>query len=160
MRRTVAVMLFVLTVCVFSTGITSPERSKGISMHMLPKRVADLSGAKWGFTVTYASYLKIESEPPTLQTTKEFLSFVRKQDQAVQDNGVWIVITDRTPIRKPRKYYWKTSRFSAKRNSFRFLFVEELIYRMDGSATTSHNTRAVDSISIGITLGTNDQQLT
>ena len=63
-------------------------------MHMLPKRVADLGGGKWGFTVTHARYLKIESEPPTLQTPKEFLSFVRKQDQAVQDNGVWIVITD------------------------------------------------------------------
>ena len=94
MRRTVAAMLFVLTVCVFSVGVSAPERSKGISMHMLPKRVADLGGGKWGFAVTYAKYLKTEAEPPTLQTTKEFLSFVRKQDEAVQENGVWIVITD------------------------------------------------------------------
>jgi hypothetical protein len=40
-------------------------------MHMLPKRVADLGGGKWGFAVTYTKYLKIEVEPPTLQTTKE-----------------------------------------------------------------------------------------
>jgi hypothetical protein len=66
--RTVAPMLFVLTLCVFSIGVSSPERSKGISMHMLPKRVADLGGGKWGFAVTYAKYLKIETEPPTLQT--------------------------------------------------------------------------------------------
>lgn len=30
-----------------------PERSKGISMHMLPKQVADMGGLKWGFTVSY-----------------------------------------------------------------------------------------------------------
>jgi hypothetical protein len=88
-------MVFLMsTLSAFATGASSPERSKGISMHMLPKRVADLGGGKWGFAVTYAKYLKIEAEPPTLQTTKEFLSFVRKQDEAVQENGVWIVITD------------------------------------------------------------------
>jgi len=72
---------------------TVPERSKGISLHMLPKKVADISGKKWGFTVDYASYLKPESEEPVLQTKDELLAFVRKQDKDVQDNGVWIVTT-------------------------------------------------------------------
>ena len=90
----IATVFLVLTLCILSTGVSSPERSKGISMHMLPKRVADLGEQKWGLAVSYAKYLKIETEPPTLQTTKEFLSFVRKQDESVQENGVWIVVTD------------------------------------------------------------------
>jgi hypothetical protein len=94
LTRFIAIVFLVTTLCAFATGVSSPERSKGISMHMLPKRVADLGGGKWGFAVTYAKYLKIEADPPTLQTTKEFLSFVRTQDEAVQENGVWIVITD------------------------------------------------------------------
>jgi hypothetical protein len=94
LARIIGTAFLVLTLCTLSTGVSSPERSKGISMHMLPKRVADLGGGKWGLAVTYAKYLKIETELPTLQTTKEFLSFVRKQDESVQQNGVWIVITD------------------------------------------------------------------
>jgi len=60
---------------------------------MLPKRVAVLSGQEWGFTVSYAKYLKPEQKEPILQTTKEFHAYVRKQDKEVQENGVWIVIT-------------------------------------------------------------------
>jgi hypothetical protein len=71
----------------------TPERAKGISLHMLPKRVADISGSKWGFTVDYAKHLKPEPVEPVLQTTDELVAFVRKQDKAVQDNGVWIVTT-------------------------------------------------------------------
>lgn len=63
-------------------------------MHMLPKRVADLSGGRWGFSVDYANYLKPEPEPPILQTSREFLSYLRKQDTLVQENGVWIVMSN------------------------------------------------------------------
>jgi hypothetical protein len=94
LARTVTVIFLAFTLFAFSIGASSPERSKGISMHMLPKRVADLSGGKWGLAVTYAKYLKTETEQPTLQTTKEFLSFVRKQDETVRENGVWIVVSD------------------------------------------------------------------
>jgi TonB family protein len=73
---------------------TAPERAKGISMHMLPKRVADLGGMRWGLTVDNPNLLTTESEQPVLQTPTEFLSFVRKQDTLVQENGVWIVVTD------------------------------------------------------------------
>jgi hypothetical protein len=72
-------------------------------MHMLPKRVADLGGQQWGFTVAYAKHLKMQADPPTLQSTKEFLSFVRQQDKAVQENGVWIVITDPDAYSAPEK---------------------------------------------------------
>ena len=77
-----------------SAWAATPERVKGISMHLLPKRVADLGGNKWGLSVDYAAYLKPESGQPVLQSTQEFLAFVRKQDKSVQENGVWIVTTD------------------------------------------------------------------
>ena len=73
---------------------TAPARAKGISMHMLPKGVADLGGERWGLHVDYAAYLKPESSQPVIQTTEEFLSYVHKQDAAVQKNGVWIVVTN------------------------------------------------------------------
>jgi len=62
-------------------------------MHMLPKRVADLGGQKWGLAVTYAKHLKPEANEPVLQSVSEFLAFVRKQSRSVQDNGAWIVTT-------------------------------------------------------------------
>jgi hypothetical protein len=92
LRRHLFIALLVLTL--FAVAVASdPERAKGISLHMLPKRVADISGQKWGFTVDFASYLRTESEQRVLQTKDELVAFVRKQDKNVQDNGVWIVVT-------------------------------------------------------------------
>jgi hypothetical protein len=70
-----------------------PERAKGISMHQLPKRVADLGGRKWGLTVTPSSFLTADAGSVTLQTPDEFLAFVEKQNATVKQNGVWIVTT-------------------------------------------------------------------
>jgi hypothetical protein len=60
---------------------------------MLPKRVADIGRRPWGFTVDYSPHLKTESNRVVLQTVAEVLSFVRKQDAGVQENGLWIVTT-------------------------------------------------------------------
>jgi hypothetical protein len=91
-RRLFALLSIVGLSC--AASVATPERSKGISMHMLPKRVADIAGKKWGLNVDYARYLKPESEQPVLQTSDEFLAFVRKQDKDVQENGAWIVTTN------------------------------------------------------------------
>jgi hypothetical protein len=77
-----------------SDAADSPDRAKGISMHMLPKRVADISGDPWGLTVSYAKYLAPEPAQPVVQSAAEFLTYVRKQSSTVQSNGVWIVTTD------------------------------------------------------------------
>lgn len=61
----------------------APERAKGISMHLQPKRVAELSGSKWGLTVTLTKYLAPEAGPVTLQSAEEFLAFVQKQSTSV-----------------------------------------------------------------------------
>lgn len=91
-RYSLSVLLLVVFLGV--AWATAQERSKGISLHMLPKRVAAISGKKWGFTVDYAKYLKPESEEPVLQTRADLVAFVRKQDKDVQENGVWIVTTN------------------------------------------------------------------
>jgi len=62
-------------------------------MHMLPKRVADMGGQKWGFSVDFTDHLKSESQQLVLQTPKDFLAFVPRQDSQVQENGVWIVVS-------------------------------------------------------------------
>jgi hypothetical protein len=93
--RIISAIIFLTFVSVsfpaFSTN--APERAKGISMHMMPKRVADIGGKKWGLVVTYAEYLKPEQAEPVLQSAMEFLAFVQKQDKGVQENGAWIVTT-------------------------------------------------------------------
>jgi hypothetical protein len=61
---------------------------------MLPKRVADLGPYQWGLVVSHAGDWKPPQQPPVFQTTQDFLLFVRAQNQQVQENGVWIVVTD------------------------------------------------------------------
>ncbi len=94
MRPIIGAIPFVLFMIIVTlASAAEPERVKGISLHMLPKRVADVGEKKWGFVVTYAEYLQPESSQPVLQSTSEFYTFMRKQDKGVQENGVWIVTT-------------------------------------------------------------------
>ena len=76
------------------SAANAPDRTKGISLHMLPKRVADLSTDQWGLVVSHAGDWNPPQQPPVFQNTHDFLLFVRAQNQQVQDNGVWIVVTD------------------------------------------------------------------
>ena len=71
-----------------------PKRGNGISMHMLPDRVAKFQGKKGGFTVSYAPHLQPEKKEPILRSKKEFVAFVQKQKKEVKENGVWIVTTN------------------------------------------------------------------
>lgn len=94
MRR-VSAILITLTLCanLFALAAIAQERAKGISVHMLPKRVADIGGKPWGFMVDYSPRLQTESQQPAIQTVEDLLSFIRKQDNDVQENGLWIVTT-------------------------------------------------------------------
>ena len=76
-----------------ATAIT-PDRAKGISMQMLPKRVADLGPMQWGLVVSHAGDWKPQKKPIVFQTAQQFLDFVRAQSEEVQANGAWIVVTN------------------------------------------------------------------
>ena len=85
---------FVICCLTLSTSYASePDRSKGISVHALPERVAKISGSPWGFVVAYAPYLKKESGQPYLQSVKDVLSYIKKQNPSVVENGFWVVTT-------------------------------------------------------------------
>jgi hypothetical protein len=86
-------MTLIVSVTLFASIAAAQERSQGISVHMLPKRVAGIGGMAWGFTVDYSPRLKAESPWPVLQTVEAVRSFIRKQDAGVQRNGLWIVTT-------------------------------------------------------------------
>jgi len=90
-RLITLIILFVFAVPLSHAG--EPERDKGISVHALPKRVADISGQPWGFQVTYAEYLKPEPGQPVLQSVSDVLEYAKKQDQSVIENGLWVVTT-------------------------------------------------------------------
>ena len=65
-----------------------PERAKGLSVHMLPDRVAKINGGAGGFTVTTNSgTTSVYSDP------KELLAFYQTLSSSIQENGIWIVTT-------------------------------------------------------------------
>ncbi len=70
------------------------ERSHGVSLHMLPKRVAELSGAQWGLSVDSSAYLTTGTHRLTFQSAADLLVFFRQQSAAVQSNGIWVVTTN------------------------------------------------------------------
>ncbi|MBP7302036.1 MAG: hypothetical protein KA972_02525 [Brachymonas sp.] len=72
-------------------------------MHMLPKRIADLQGQKWGFIIAYTAYLQPEKQQPILQSVEEIRAFFSKQDRAVQQNGIWVVVTHPDAYSEPEK---------------------------------------------------------
>jgi hypothetical protein len=85
-------VFFVLMLALPAAGLCDPVREKGISMQMLPERVAKIEGLPWGFWVDYAEYLEPEIRQPVLQTPVEFISYVMKQKPEVRSNGVWVVL--------------------------------------------------------------------
>jgi len=62
-----------------------PNRAKGISMHMLPKRVADLGPMQWGLVVSHAGDWKPQQKEIVFQNTQDFVQFVRAQNREVQE---------------------------------------------------------------------------
>jgi hypothetical protein len=104
LRRAAQNVLLCLFVAI-AAAATTPERSNGISMHMLPKSVADLAGAKWGLTVRSSPQLTMDAKSVTLQTVSEFLEFVQIQKSSVVENGVWIVTTDPDAYTEPEKKF-------------------------------------------------------
>jgi hypothetical protein len=93
-RITAVLITLVVGATLFASMSAAQERSQGISVHMLPKRVADIGGMPWGFTVDPSPRLKAESQRSAFQTSAALLSFIRKQDTGIQRNGLWIVTTN------------------------------------------------------------------
>ena len=67
-----------------------PTREGGLSVHMLPDRVAKISGEHGGFTVTDPA---TKERGTTYPQPKELLTYFQHLPAAVQQNGIWIVTT-------------------------------------------------------------------
>jgi uncharacterized FlgJ-related protein len=94
MTRMAVVLMTLVLGATFITGASAAQdRYRGVSAFQLPIRVAKLDGSPWGIAVDYSPILKPESRQPVFQTAAELVFFFRKQDAAVQENGIWIVVT-------------------------------------------------------------------
>ena len=69
-----------------------PTREGGLSVHMLPDRVAKISGEHGGFTVTDPT----TKQPATYAEPQELLAYFQHLPESVQQNGIWIVTTHPT----------------------------------------------------------------
>ncbi len=74
-----------------------PSRNAGLSVHMLPKSVADRDPTgtfKWGFMVTEPQDQRSPAERPVYQKAEELLVFLKSRPTSVQQNGIWVVVTN------------------------------------------------------------------
>ena len=70
-----------------------PSREAGLSVHMLPDRVAKISGEHGGFTVTDPA---TKAKGSTYAEPKELFAYFQHLPAATQENGIWVVTTHPT----------------------------------------------------------------
>jgi hypothetical protein len=63
----------------------APRRALGLSVHMLPQSVADISGGHAGFT--------IDEIDTTIETAQELVDGFKKLSPAIRRHGIWVVTT-------------------------------------------------------------------
>lgn len=85
-------LLFFLLTATFALA-AEPNRENGLSVHMLPERVAAISGGNGGFTVTDPVTKK---RGTTLTEPQQLIAYFEHLSPAVQQNGIWIVTTHPT----------------------------------------------------------------
>lgn len=67
-----------------------PTREEGLSVHMLPDRVARIRGEHGGFTIADPA---TKERGATYAKPKELLAYFLGLPASVQKNGIWIVTT-------------------------------------------------------------------
>ncbi|WP_346331011.1 hypothetical protein [Prosthecobacter sp. SYSU 5D2] len=82
--------MLLLVISLFTLGLAAvePVREEGLSVHMLPDRVAKLSGKHGGFTV--------DRSKPALKTADEVITHLEGLPKKTQANGIWVVTTHPT----------------------------------------------------------------
>lgn len=66
-----------------------PQRAKGLSVHMLPYRVAQMNGQSGGFVVR--DFNGVES---TYSDPQQLIAFFQTLPLATRENGIWVVTTN------------------------------------------------------------------
>src|SRR2546429_3657428 len=78
-RNAALAWLVTLTVCLAS----EPERAKGLSVHMLPDRIAQLANCNTGFTARDAN-----GTESTYADAKQLVAFFQTLPAPIQENGI------------------------------------------------------------------------
>ena len=86
MKQILTLFIFLITAL---SVVAQPEREKGLSLHMLPDRVAKISAQTGGFTISAPAP---KEEIPAMDASKTMEYFQRLPEQ-VRENGIWIVYT-------------------------------------------------------------------
>jgi len=68
-----------------------PTREGGLSVHMLPNRVAEIGGHHGGFAITDPSTRRPGA---TYAQPKDLLDYFLRLPGTIQQNGIWIVTTN------------------------------------------------------------------
>jgi hypothetical protein len=87
---TMKTLIFLFLTTAIAIG-AEPSRDGGLSVYVLPNRVAEPSGGHGGFSVTDPATKKPAS---TYATPKELLTYFQQLPADVQRNGIWIITTD------------------------------------------------------------------
>jgi len=84
--RDIAMFVWLATLAVCCAS--EPGRAKGLSVHMLPDRVAQIDGGRGGFTARDAS-----GTESIYTDAKQLVAFFQTLPAATQENGIWVVTT-------------------------------------------------------------------
>lgn len=78
-------LLLVLSLFTVTLAAQDPSREEGLSVHMLPDRVAKLSSKHGGFV--------LDSSKHALKTAAELIAHLESLPKKTQANGIWVVTT-------------------------------------------------------------------
>lgn len=72
------------------------KREEGMSIHVIPKRVAEIDKTKqvqWGFMVSQSHELQHPLKRPVFNQPEELIKYFRTLPNKAQENGIWMIIT-------------------------------------------------------------------
>jgi hypothetical protein len=84
--RAIAALVWLVTLAVCAAS--EPDRAKGLSVHMLPDRVAQIDRGHGGFTARDAS-----GAESSYVDAKQLVAFFQTLPAPTQENGIWVVTT-------------------------------------------------------------------
>jgi hypothetical protein len=89
------IALILTNLLIFATVALAaePQRAGGLSVHLLPKRVAEISKTTAGFTISQLGTTKPPKGTPTMETAQALVDYFKKQSPEIQQNGLWVVTT-------------------------------------------------------------------
>ena len=73
-----------------------PRREQGLSAHLLPQQLTDLQRSRQvapGFLMSVPGDVRPANARPSADSVPALIAFYRQQPAAVQQNGLWLVLT-------------------------------------------------------------------